>query len=73
MQRRNPGSPNHDLRYFINSLKKRYWMKAEWEIDSAVEKALDLIAPSRDRTRLKREVHRILGAESPSADGEPEG
>lgn len=65
MQQRNPGSANHDLRYFITSLKKRYWAKADWEIESAVEKAQELIAPSKDRTRLKREVNRLLSGDSP--------
>ena len=50
----------NDLRYFRNSLIKRFPPRPPAEIDLAIEQALEEMKPSRDRTRLNRRVVGIL-------------
>jgi len=50
----------NDLRYFRNSLIKRFPHRPSAEIDLAIEQALEEMKPSRDRTRLNRRVVGIL-------------
>jgi hypothetical protein len=45
-----------DLRYFRNSMCKRFPDCSEKQVDEAISKALDEIKPSRDRTKLNRLV-----------------
>jgi len=45
-----------DLRYFRNSMCKRFPDCSDQQIDEAISKALEEIKPSRDRTKLNRLV-----------------
>ncbi|RYD34005.1 MAG: hypothetical protein EOP87_10010 [Verrucomicrobiaceae bacterium] len=49
-----------DLRYFRNSMSKRFPDCNEKQIEQAIAKALEEIKPSRDRTRLNRLVIAML-------------
>ena len=51
-----------DLNYFTTAMLKRYSSKRPEEVGEAIKQAQDRIAPSYDRTKLKREVMRILSS-----------
>lgn len=49
-----------DLRYFRTSLQKKFPEHTAVQIDTAIERALEEMKPSRDRTLLNRRVVAIL-------------
>lgn len=55
------------LRFFRNSLIKRFPDKSSVDIDIAIERALETMNPSQDRTRLNRTVIALLSG--PGLDG----
>ncbi len=61
------GAP--DLSYFVRSLEKRFPEKTTADIEEALRSALEAIAPSRDRTKLRRLIIRMLKDELPSNGG----
>ena len=55
------------LTYFRNGLIKRFPNCSKVDIDIAIEQTLEVMRPSRDRTRLKRLVIKTLTSKTQSA------
>ena len=55
-----PRRPSRDISFLVTSMKKRFWMCEDGEVEAAFNKAKIQIAPSKDRGRLRQEVIRIL-------------
>ena len=49
-----------NLDFFTNAIRKRFPERTKHDVEDAILQAKKLMAPSIDRTRLKREVLRIL-------------